>query len=147
MKGIKFTESIIINEQPEAIFDLTQNYDRRLDWDTFLVKAQLIEGASAAGKGVRACCVAHNGLAMETEYVSFNRPKVTAIKMTKGPHLFKSFHGSWVFKPEGEGKTCVTFLYAFKFRFPFSIVQWYIKQRLQVNVRQRLSDLKQCVES
>src|SRR5438093_146693 len=98
MEGTKFSEEIIINCSPEEAFDYTQDYKNRLEWDTFLKRAELIDGATKAGKGVKAYCVAKNGLGMITEYVSFNRPKFTAIKMVQGPYMFKTFHGSWTFK-------------------------------------------------
>jgi hypothetical protein len=88
MKAIKFEEKIVIRETPEVIFDFTQDYQNRLKWDTFLKKAELIHGAEEAGMGVQSYCVAQNGLGMTTEYVSFNRPKVVAIKMTQGPFFF-----------------------------------------------------------
>jgi ribosome-associated toxin RatA of RatAB toxin-antitoxin module len=146
MQAIKFSEKININDSPETIFDYTQDYDKRLGWDTFLKKAELINGAAKADKGVRAYCVAKNGLGMETEYVSFNRPKVTAVKMTKGPFLFKTFLGSWNFNESKPGTTEVTFLYSFELRFPFSLMSYFIKRNLQSNVRKRLSDLKMCIE-
>ena len=146
MEAIKFSEKITIHETPEIIFDYTQDYDQRLGWDTFLKKAVLINGATKADKGVRAYCVAKNGLGMETEYVSFLRPRVTAIKMTKGPFLFKTFSASWNFNEIGSGTTEVTFLYSFTLRFPFSLLRYFIKRNLQRNVRQRLLDLKTCVE-
>lgn len=147
MKGIKFTEAIIINCSQTKTFDYTQDYNSRLQWDTFLKRAELIEGAARAEKGVKAYCVAKNGLGMVTEYVSFIRPKATAIKMTKGPYLFKSFLGSWTFKDLGHSQTEVIFLYSFILRFPFSIIPGFIKSRLQANVRQRLIDLKTNMES
>lgn len=146
MEGIKFSENIIINCSVEQAFDYTQDYANRLTWDTFLKKAELIDGATEAGKGVKAYCVARNGLAMVTEYVSFNRPKATAIKMTKGPYMFKSFLGSWTFKSIGASQTEVIFLYSFKLRFPFSLVTNFIKSNLRANVRQRLVDLKTNLE-
>jgi hypothetical protein len=93
MKAIKFEEKIVIREMPEVIFDFTQDYQNRLKWDTFLKKAELIHGAEEAGMGVQSYCVAQNGLGMTTEYVSFNRPKVVAIKMTQGP--FFPFVAVW----------------------------------------------------
>jgi ribosome-associated toxin RatA of RatAB toxin-antitoxin module len=146
MKSIKFTETILINENVEVVFDYTQDYSKRLSWDTFLKRADLIEGATEADKGVKAYCVAKNGLGMVTEYVSFNRPNVTAIQMTKGPYLFKSFLGSWTFKKVSENQTEVKFLYSFQFRFPFSLFGIFIKQHLQSNVRMRLNDLKRSLE-
>ena len=146
MEAIKFLEKITIDSTQEIIFDYTQDYNNRLSWDTFLKKAELIEGMTKAGKGVKAYCVAKNGLGMETEYVSFNRPKVTSVKMTKGPFLFKTFLGSWTFKELKQDLTEVTFLYSFELRFPFSLMTYYIKRNLQKNVRQRLLDLKTCIE-
>lgn len=147
MEAIKFTEQILINEKSEKVFDFTQNYNTRLKWDTFLKKADLIDGATNADKGVRAYCVAKNGIGMVTEYVTYNRPKVTAIKMTKGPFMFKSFLGSWTFKDIPNDKTEVVFLYSFSLRFPFNIMTKFIKNNLQTNVKQRLIDLKVNIEN
>jgi ribosome-associated toxin RatA of RatAB toxin-antitoxin module len=147
MEATKFTETVIINERPENVFDFTQDYNKRLSWDTFLKKATLIEGATIADKGVKAYCVAKNGLGMVTEYVTYNRPRVTAIKMTKGPYMFRSFLGSWTFKEIQHSKTEVTFLYSFSLRFPFNLLTKFIKNNLQKNVRHRLLDLKKSIEN
>ncbi|MBS1528993.1 MAG: SRPBCC family protein [Bacteroidetes bacterium] len=146
MGFIKFSEKILIYRDPDYVFDYTQDYKNRLSWDTFLVKADLMDGAEKAGIGVKAWCVARNGLGMETEYVSFNRPKATAIKMTSGPFIFRAFLGSWTFKDIGRHKTEVIFLYSFKLRFPFSLLAPIVKNNLRKNVRQRLKDLKNCIE-
>ncbi|MDJ1469977.1 SRPBCC family protein [Cytophagaceae bacterium DM2B3-1] len=144
---IKFSEKILIHESATKVFDYTQDYTNRLKWDTFLKKADLIGEATEAGKGVKAYCVAHNGLGMETEYVTFNRPRVTAIKMTKGPFLFKTFLGSWTFKELSASQTEVIFLYSFELRFPFYIFRYFVNRNLRKNVRQRLIDLKTCIEN
>jgi hypothetical protein len=83
MDAVKFSEQIVIDSSSETIFDFTQDYRKRLQWNSFLKKADLIEGAAQAGKVVNALCVAKNGLGMVTEYITFNRPFVTAIQMTK----------------------------------------------------------------
>ena len=93
-----------------------------------------------------AYCVSRNGLGMVTEYVSFNRPKATAIKMTKGPFMFKDFLGSWTFKEAGSSITEVIFLYSYTLRFPFNMFKPLIKKNLQSNVRKRLIDLKNNIE-
>lgn len=147
MEGTKFSEKIIINCSPETAFDYTQDYKNRLQWDGFLKRAELIAGATKADKGVQAYCVAKNGIGMITEYVSFNRPKATAIKMTKGPFMFKAFAGSWTFKATDSQQTEVIFLYSFKLRFPFNVAAPLIKRILQLNVRKRLVDLKTNIEN
>lgn len=147
MEGIKFTETIVIDDKAERVFDFTQDYSNRLKWDTFLKKAYLIDGTTTAHKGVKACCVAKNGIGMVTEYVTYNRPRVTAIKMTKGPYMFKSFLGSWTFKELPDNKTEVIFLYSFSLNFPFNLLTKFIKNNLQTNVKQRLIDLKNNIET
>lgn len=102
----------------------------------------MLDNATQPDKGVKAWCVSKNGLGMETQYVSFNRPKVTAIKMTKGPYMFREFAASWNFKEEIPGKTRVTFVYSFSLRFPFNLAAFLIRMILQRNVRQRLVDLR-----
>ena len=147
MKSIKFTEMIVIDKPAEVVFDYTQDYATRLNWDTFLKKADLMDGAITAAPGVKAYCEARNGLGMVTEYITFNRPKATAIQMTKGPYMFNTFLGSWTFKALDPQKTEVIFLYSFTLRFPFNIVAVLIKQILKRSVKMRLSDLKTCIEN
>jgi ribosome-associated toxin RatA of RatAB toxin-antitoxin module len=106
-----FEQSIEIHASPGELFSLTQDYDRRLDWDPFLKEARLVDGAQTAGVGVRAWCVAKSGLGMETEYVSFNPPKGVAVKMTRGPRILASFAGSWRFLPVSDEVTRVIFRY------------------------------------
>lgn len=146
MKTIKFTELIEIACNNELAFDYTQDYANRLKWDGFLKRAELIEGATVAGKGAKAYCVAKNGLGMVTEYITFNRPKVTAVKMTKGPFMFKSFLGSWTFRAIDKNNTEITFLYSYQLRFPFNFFGSLIKKNLQNNVRKRLKCLKKNIE-
>jgi ribosome-associated toxin RatA of RatAB toxin-antitoxin module len=146
MEATKFSASIVIHCSAAEAFDYTQDYNNRLRWDTFLKRAELMDGVTRADKGVKAYCIARNGLGMVTEYVSFNRPKATAIKMTKGPYLFKTFLGSWTFKELDRRQTEVIFLYSFTLRFPFSLATPLIKKNLQSNVRQRLIDLKAHIE-
>ncbi len=146
MKAIKFSEYIIINKPSATVFDFTQDYSNRLQWDTFLKKAHLLNGATTAGKGIKTYCVAKNGIGIETEYVTFKRPKVTAVKMTNSSFIFKTFSGSWTFGEVHATQTRVSFLYLFTLKFPFNLFSYFIKQHLQRNVQQRLTDLKTCLE-
>jgi ribosome-associated toxin RatA of RatAB toxin-antitoxin module len=143
-----FERSIEINAHRAALFDLTQDYSRRLDWDPFLKEARLVGGAGKSAVGVRAWCVAKTGMGMETEYVSFNPPERTAVKMTRGPAILKSFAGSWVFEPKGENRTRVVFRYHLSARPGWlsfllePILQWVFSRDTQ----KRLEALKQAVE-
>ena len=108
---MNFEQSIVVSAPRPFLFSLTQDYSRRLDWDPFLKSADLVGGATRAAVGVRALCVARNGLSMETEYVSFEPPRVAAVKMTSGPWIIARFAGSWRFDEVGPSETRITFEY------------------------------------
>jgi ribosome-associated toxin RatA of RatAB toxin-antitoxin module len=139
-----FRYSVQVAAEPQALFDLTQDYPRRLAWDPYLKEARLVGGADRAGLGVRAWCVARNGIGMETRYVSFDPPQVCAVEMTAGPWFIRSFAGSWRFDRLERGRTKVTFTYhivghpGFLTRF----LGWVFAD----DTRQRLAALKQAVE-
>lgn len=104
--------SVEIRAEPAAVFDLIHDYDRRLEWDPFLRQARLLGGASRAALGVRSLCVArfsNGGLGMETVYVSFDRPRLAAVRMVKGPPILRSFAASLRQDPVGPGLTRVTY--------------------------------------
>lgn len=121
------TAHIDIHASPETIFDLIHDYDRRLEWDPFLREATLLEGAPRAGLGVVSRCRARRmagGMAMETVYVSFSRPTVAAVKMTRGPWFLRSFAASLRQEPCDIGTTRVTYRYHFESRFRF--LSWLV---------------------
>jgi ribosome-associated toxin RatA of RatAB toxin-antitoxin module len=113
---MKFEHVAVVQGTPAEVFALTQDYSRRLAWDPFLCRAELVGGAEAPGVGVRAWCVTRSGLSMETEYVSFDPPRVAAVRMTRGPWALQSFGGAWEFRAIGDGMTSVAFRYQFRTR-------------------------------
>jgi hypothetical protein len=147
MHATRFIESIQIHCPRLRAFEYTQDYGQRLVWDTFLREAVLLDGAARADKGVKAWCVSWHGLGMETEYVSFNPPAVTAVKMTRGPWMFESFAGSWKFDEVDASTTTVTFTYSFSLRSFCRLFTPMVKHSLVRNVRGRLRDLKARLES
>jgi len=145
---MKLECSVTIRASPDELFGLSQDYARRLEWDPFLKSAELCDGAKEAGLGVKAWCVAHNGLGMETEYVSFHPPRACAVKMTRGPWILESFAGSWRFEDVSPGETLVGFRYSLKARPAW--LSWLITPvlawRFGRDARQRLAALKAAVE-
>src|SRR5262249_15801583 len=114
--AVTFEQSVVIAASPAELFALTQGYSRRLEWDPFLKSAELLAGAQGPAVGVRAWCVAHSGMGMETEYVSYTPPRVTAVKMTRGPGVVGSFAGSRHLGEQAEGRTGVGFRYHLRAR-------------------------------
>jgi ribosome-associated toxin RatA of RatAB toxin-antitoxin module len=113
---MRFEHTAVVDGSPDTVFSVTQDYARRLTWDPFLRRAELLGGASTPAVGVRAWCVARWGMGMETEYVSYFPPRVVAVKMTRGPWPLQSFAGAWEFEPVDRGRTKVTFRYQFRAR-------------------------------
>jgi ribosome-associated toxin RatA of RatAB toxin-antitoxin module len=144
-----FYYSIEIHANRNALFDLTQDYNRRLEWDPFLKVACLQDGAKAAGLGARAWCVAKNGLGMETEYITFNPPCATAVKMTRGPAILKSFAGSWRFEEISLEKTRVIFRYNLVARpgWMRAVIEPILSLVFSRDTRNRLQALKHKVET
>jgi Polyketide cyclase / dehydrase and lipid transport len=98
--------------------------------------------------GVRALCVSRSGWAMETEYVSFNPPRATAVKMTRGPWFLAGFAGSWRFEEIEPGRTRVGFRYSLE-AWPRALA-WLLNPLLARSfardTRARLRALKEAVE-
>jgi hypothetical protein len=147
-----FEASIDVRARPEVVFDLIHDYERRLEWDPFLREARLLDGAVAAGVGVKALCTARSssgGLAMETVYVSFDRPRVAAVNMTQGPALLKTFAASLRQREIAPGVTRVTYRFnvSTRPRWLRAIADRVAAALFLREVRQRLHALKQHLES
>jgi ribosome-associated toxin RatA of RatAB toxin-antitoxin module len=146
--GMTFDDSIVIDAPAPLLFDLSQDYTRRLQWDPFLRSARLLNGADEPGVGVRALCVDRNGTAMETEYVSYNPPRAVAVKMTRGPWFLDSFAGSWRFEEIKPGQTRVGFCYSLSAhpRWLSWMLNPILRRVFARDTRRRLSALKEAVE-
>ena len=145
-------QSVDIAASPGVIFDLIHNYSRRLDWDPFLKQAALLDGAQAAGVGVHSVCVAKNrlgGLGMETVYVVFDRPRVAAVKMVRGPAILQSFGASLRQDQIVPGTTRVTYKYTLETRPAW--LRWLLtpicKWVFSRETRGRLAKLKSFLEA
>src|SRR5574341_1027609 len=89
--------SEVISAPSQVVFDLIHDYTRRLEWDTLLQAAYLVDGQAVTGKGVTAVCVGRRSLgsiALKTVYVSFEPPKLAAVKMVNAPAFFQSWAAS-----------------------------------------------------
>jgi hypothetical protein len=85
---------------------------------------------------------------METEYVSFNPPRATAVTMTSGPWFLDRFAGSWRFEEVAPGRTRVHFRYSLR-AWP-GWLAWLLTPVLgrafARDTRDRLRALKEAVE-
>lgn len=134
--------SITLNANSTTVFDLIHNYDKRLEWDTMLSEARLLGGASTAGLSVRSLCVGNwktGWMPMETEYVSFQRGTVAAVKLTNAPPFFQSFSATIRHKDTACGSH-LTYIYHFRAKHKWleRMMDWMLKRE----VRKRLGALQ-----
>lgn len=141
-----------ITASPEEVFDLVHDYERRLAWDPFLRRADVLDGAAEVGVGVKTLCVARRrsgGLGMENRYVSFQRPRVAAVEMTRGPWFLEKFAASILQQPMGHGSTRVTYKASFRARprWAAPLLEPLFRLVFRYETRRRLEHLKRFLES
>ena len=111
--------AIEISAPCQTVFDVVHDYERRLEWDSMLSQAKLLGGANVAKVGVRSRCVGawHSGfLAVETEYIRFERGRVAAVKLTNRPLFFDRFAATIKHEAIGKNRSRTTYIYAFSAR-------------------------------
>jgi ribosome-associated toxin RatA of RatAB toxin-antitoxin module len=101
---------VTIRTTAKELFELTQNYARRTEWNPLTTEAYLIN-ADIPAEGELVRCTARNGMSMDTVYVSYQPYKVAAVKLVEGPYIFDKFAGGWRFDEVGPGQTNVRFSY------------------------------------
>lgn len=100
-----------VRASAKYLFDLTQDYTLRAEWDTLTTEAYLLNDAKEAALGVQARCIGGNGLSMDIEYMSYKPNEVAAVTMVSGPYIFDHFAGGWQFKALSDELTRVRFSY------------------------------------
>ena len=110
---------VIVPASAVDVFDLIHDYARRLEWDTLLSGAYIEPGFERAARGAVAVCRGKSLLGfitMRTEYVSFERGKVAAVKMIDRPPFFDSFAASIRHRELGDGHSEVVYKLNFRAR-------------------------------
>lgn len=112
----KGTAKKIIPASAEEVFDLIHNYEKRLEWDPLLQKAYLEPEFKESQLGAISVCQGRpilGGFALRTEYVSFQRGKVAAVKLLNQPPFFETFAASINHQNLSDGNSEI--IYTFNF--------------------------------
>lgn len=143
--------SEVIEASSEAVFDLIHDYSRRLEWDTLLQAAYLDDGHKTVAAGTTSVCVGRRslgGIALKTVYVSFERPRVAAVKMLNAPLFFDRWGASIRHEDLPGGRSRVT--YTFQFSSRPRIFRFLLDPIMQLvftwETRKRLHALKEFLE-
>jgi len=136
--------SAIIPAPSAAVFDLLHDYSRRLEWDTLLQAAYLDDGYTTACAGATSVCVGRwtlGGIALKTVYVSFERPKVAAVRMINHPPFFATWAASIRHEDLAENTSRIAYKFHFTakpafLKFVFDpimerVFRWETKKRLK----------------
>src|SRR5262245_66114326 len=110
------------------VFDLLHDYDRRLEWDSLLRAAYLTDGHAQAGLGATSVCVGRRslgGLALKTVYVSFDRPRVAAVRMISATPFFATWAAS--IRHEDVGPQASRITYTFHFTARPRALRWILE--------------------
>lgn len=146
------TVAIEIDAPCAAVFDVIHDYSCRLAWDSMLRQATLLDGATAAGLGVRSLCVGTwKGafLGLETEYIRFEPGQVAAVKLTNHPLFFDTFAATIQHKALSDQRSRTTYIYAFRARprFLAPLLEPLMNVMLKQEVQNRLRSLRRYMES
>ena len=132
----------------EKVYEISQDYAQRYEWDPFPEKIEFLEGATEVALGVKVNVIAKSGLQMVVQFIQVKPPELAAIKMIEGPKMLKVFAGSWLFKPLPNGHTKASFKYTIQAKnwlLPIlsnKIIAWYFGRHVQT----RLEGLKKYCE-
>lgn len=146
------TLSIEIAAPCQAVFDVVHDYGCRLEWDTMLREARLLDGVTAAGIGVRSVCTGtwrSAFLALETEYIRFEPGRVAAVNLINRPPFFERFAATIRHDAISEGQSRTTYIYYFRARPTFlaPLLEPIMNVMLKREVRNRLRSLRSFMES
>lgn len=148
---IRDSVSIEIEASCEEVFAILHDYSLRLQWDPMLSRAEILDGASSAGKGVRTHCVGglrQLYLGMTTRYISFKPGSVAAVEMEQSSFLFKKFAASITHTPLTPERSRVEYIFSFATTPAFLSFLFgpMIKLLLRNETEKRLQALKSFVE-
>jgi hypothetical protein len=146
------TVSVEIAASCTAVFNLIHDYGRRLEWDSLLSKACLLDGATEAGVGVRSLCVGTwrgAWLPLETEYVRFEPGVVTAVKLTNRPPFFDHFAATMRHTPLDDNRSRLTYIYYFRARprLLAPLLEPVMNHLLKQETQNRLHTLRRFLEA
>lgn len=138
---MKLKQTVIIPANINYVFDLTQDYDKRKEWDTPMGEIRLLTPLPI-GKGSQLKYIANNGFGMVVEYQNYQRPKIASIRMISDSKIFAHFGGGWRFEPIDDTTTKITLAYSFDAKFLPKLLNPILGKIFARENRKRFNQLK-----
>lgn len=136
----------------EAVFDIVHDYGRRLEWDTLLSEAYVEPEFGNAALGAITVCRGRailRGLALRTQYISFQKGRVAAVKMLNEVPFFEAFAASIRHLPVDDERSEIVYKLSFlgKPRWARPLLHPVMRTILVWETRKRLTALRCFVEN
>ena len=97
---VTVTETVLVARPPEAVWDFTQDYARRPEWDAAILEAEVIETGATPRIRIRAA----GGLRGVFQYKLLDRPRRTTLVLTDvESRMIRGGGGSWSYEPADGG--------------------------------------------
>ena len=127
--NVTVKESIWIAAPIEAVWDFTQNYAHRREWDDSILEAEVVQEEPARLVRIRAA----GGVRFTAKYTLFRRPHKTSLAMVGVRSSWVSGGGgSWLYE-EKDGGTLWTQTNTLSIKHP--IVYWLLRPVLTWQLR------------
>ena len=127
------------------LFDFTQNFEERIKWDSQTQAINFMNNESELKKGAKVAVISNKGLKMETEYLTFERPKELSIKMTNTSPIFKNFIGRWDYQESSQSHSSIKITYQFQLKFPYTIISFIVSKKIRNNINTKLNNLHEVI--
>jgi hypothetical protein len=141
---ITATERLFIEAPHAAVWDYTQDYSRRREWDGQMLRAEILESRGPPRVRVRM----RGGLRCVFQYKLFDRPHRTSLAMTevRSP-LFAGGGGSWQYEARDGGTLWTqTNTLTFRGRFTYLSLGWLVRPQLARATRRAMANCKRILE-
>lgn len=67
----QITEKGIVNKHIESLFEFTQDFEKRIQWDSQTKSITFMNSESELKKGAQVTVISNKGVKMDTEYTIF----------------------------------------------------------------------------
>src|SRR5882672_2740781 len=142
---VTVTENLQIARPPEVVWDFTQDYSRRAQWDQGILTAEVLAPSPALRVRVRAA----GGVRGVFEYKLFDRPRRTSVVLTEVQSaLLAGGGGSWSYEAR-DGGTWWTQTNSLRFKngILFALLGGLVRWQLRSGTRKAMQTAKQMLEA
>lgn len=142
---VTVTQTLWIERPPEVVWDFTQDYSRRAEWDPEVVEAEVIQLVPHRRVRIRG----RRKFRAVFEYKLFDRPRRTTLALTelRAPAIAGG-GGSWSYEAKNGGTEWTqTNTLRLKNRFVFWLLGKHVHNSLERATRVAMSNAKRMLES